>query len=423
MANRLCPGFQGDGHSPDNLGLQLDTYWLQAAGVGPSTYSNHSVHSVHLNEREDGGQNCVLGTDPERCANFVRPLIDREPPIRWILENDSSADNIEDQENQMLNIIKTCLTSWPQFWEKLAASPSPPNVSADPSASNTTEPPTSVVSSFSPIPDSRVYAAELRESFTEYLFGDVDGLRTLELTDPRTSEYYVDKRSSTAGSYEAQTYHKEQRLHSLYWPGITFGKQIIRIVGGSGAGKTTFVRFYFQYFLPHYQTLICKAKPASELCELHAESLEHHVVLYADLGQGLDNLWPVLGSSLSAAAERHDFKIDPVGTTGYGEAWFRKQISRLAKPKHGRERKWFISLILDNADQTPNLEDVLMRRVLRWVPQDQSNELPSDPEAATKGREFWRILIPMRVETEKGIRNALDALNELRPAGTWTHRP
>ncbi len=99
-----------------NLGLQLDTYWLYYGQTDPNAYASLPVHSVHLNERDELGRCCVLGTYKEKCAKYIRPLIHRDEPIDWILENDPSDEHALSHNKHMTDTFKKCFKEWPKFW-------------------------------------------------------------------------------------------------------------------------------------------------------------------------------------------------------------------------------------------------------------------------------------------------------------------
>lgn len=101
---------------PNNLGLQLDTFWLNHGQTNPDAYARLRVHSVHLNERDEEGRCCLLGTDEEKCAKYIRPLMKRKQPIDWILENDSSDEKAQNNDKQMTDTIEKCIRQWPVFW-------------------------------------------------------------------------------------------------------------------------------------------------------------------------------------------------------------------------------------------------------------------------------------------------------------------
>jgi len=108
---------------PSNCGLQLDTFWWNYAQAEPDVCRLLPVHSVHLNERDDNGHCCPLGTHDDRCVKFVRPLIRRQEPIDWILENDPSDEAAMHNDSLLPTTVKQCVSLWPQLWHSLAASP------------------------------------------------------------------------------------------------------------------------------------------------------------------------------------------------------------------------------------------------------------------------------------------------------------
>lgn len=104
---------------PDNLGLQLDTYWLNYGQTEPDTYASLPIHSLHLNERDVNGRCCVLGTYEEKCAKYIQPLIKQGHPIDWILENDPTDEEARRDDKYMTDTFKKCFAEWPEFWRSL----------------------------------------------------------------------------------------------------------------------------------------------------------------------------------------------------------------------------------------------------------------------------------------------------------------
>jgi len=107
---------------PPNLGLQLDTFWLNHAHTEPQAYAALPVHSVHLNERDEEGHSCMLGTEKEKCAKYILPLKRRRKPINWILENDPVDKYEYPNDAKMIDIMHQCINGWPSFWHTLASS-------------------------------------------------------------------------------------------------------------------------------------------------------------------------------------------------------------------------------------------------------------------------------------------------------------
>lgn len=106
---------------PENLGLQLDTFWLNYANVNPEIYSDLPVHSVHLNERDNDGHCCELGTNEEKCIFYVEPLAKRKVSIDWILENDPADNELKTNDSLMIKTMEKCVKEWPDFWSRISS--------------------------------------------------------------------------------------------------------------------------------------------------------------------------------------------------------------------------------------------------------------------------------------------------------------
>jgi hypothetical protein len=385
--------------APDNLGLQLDTYWLRIAKAAPSLYSGHLVHSVHLNERDAEGRCRVLGSNPDVCVKYVRPLVERQSPIKWILENDAASAQLQNGDSWMIDTLRQCVARWDAFWKEMAQLPLPDGVTAEPASDLS-------LSNDSPLefreetaPDAHVYEAELNQVLTEYLFGDRQDLDELPPDEPRV-RYYVEKRVSPYEGVRADSLHTPRFFHSKIWPGALPGKQLIHLVGGAGAGKSTFVRYFFQYFLPNYEIVANGAVPGSDIDRLHRSALGRHVFLYADLRRGLSAIWETLGGGLARFAQRNRIPLQRAVRQHFSEEWLRANLFQLSREASGGERRWYISWILDNTDQMSELEQRdLVRSVFRWIPEEPSDVVPSEPVSGTAQRGLWRIVIPIRPET------------------------
>lgn len=392
--------------TPDNLGLQLDTYWLSVSGIAPSTYANLPVHSVHLNERDEQGRNCLLGTNKNKCVKYIRPLIKRESPINWIIENDSADGEAKSNDVKMMNTLHQCIVSWPKFWDSLKS------VDESPEKEHRATPtPVAVKPKFvnKPISNYEVYEQELNDVLTEYLFGNDPYLNPIDIEYP-TLKYYVDKRKSSAGKYHDEKFYAERLLFPSFWPSAKPGKQVIHIVGGAGAGKSTFIRFFFQHFLPFYETIVNNADTKSDMAETHAAAFRRHLLLYVNLRRGMttDEIRPYLynqiGDRLARAAIQLGFTIDSKDGEQYSESWVKRQISRLAKEVEDNERKWYISWILDNSDlMQETAQKDLINLLFEWIPEVPSNIFPNTPVLAGSCLELWRIIIPIRPETLTGL--------------------
>ena len=107
---------------PGNFGLELDTFWLNFAGVGPDAYEGLPIHSVHLNERDAEGRCCLLGMDEAKCLKYIRPLATREPRINWILENNPDEKYAFEEITGMIQLMGECIEAWPKLWRRITGS-------------------------------------------------------------------------------------------------------------------------------------------------------------------------------------------------------------------------------------------------------------------------------------------------------------
>jgi hypothetical protein len=251
---------------------------------------------------------------------------------------------------------------------------------------------------------SETYRREIDQALTEFLFGNEENLDPLHFNDPRV-EYYVVEREPSGGGRSARKFDAEQQLFERFWPPVA-GPQVLHIVGGSGSGKSTFTRYFFQYFLPHYETLLNGLGASSQVSIIHTKALRRHILLWADLRrQGPDFrpfVFKKLGKSLHHVAKRLGFVNDFEGEYTEDEVW--DNISQLANETEGEERKWYISWVFDNPDQLNEGEQLdLAEIVFAYIPEEPSNIFATKPVLDGQRRELWRIVIPVRPETRTNL--------------------
>ena len=394
-----------NGDMPKNLGLQLDTYWLRMANVEPSSYSKYVVHSVHLNERDQDGHSCVLGTDQSVCADYIRPLLERETPINWILENDSAI--VKDARGDKLEIatLRQCVYTWNEFWRQTENRPLPPNTPEFPLTREQQLVGAATSAKFvaETMPDTNLYEAELNQALTEHLFGDDADLGEIAYNDERAS-YYVGKRTPQANHQPEGDFSPEGKLYSMVWPKAGPGKQLVHVVGGAGAGKSTFIRYFFQYFLPNRERIINGAEAGDDVDLIHRHLLDNHIFLYADLRRGFDRLWKTLGNGLARAAKKRGISLAICSGGEISENDVRNAISQLSRETDGGSRKWYISWILDNSDQLTDTEQKnLVQMIFDWIAEEPSSGMPISPVIDADKREIWRVIVPIRPETRRAL--------------------
>jgi hypothetical protein len=392
---------------PKNFGLQLDTFWLNVIKTNPNLYKDYPVIAVHLNERNDKGQNQLLGSDPNKCIHYIYPLLNRYQSINWILENDSD-ENLCKDDGEMTNVVSECIHSWPNFWLKLNQF-APQNKKDEFSSltTNTFNKGPVILEKYSY--ENEIYQTELDSAFTEHLFGNNPDLEKIDSKDIRLN-CYVDKRLSKNGEFYPEKYYAERIFFNYFWPNSDTGQQLIQIVGGAGSGKTTFIRFFFEYFLPNYESLINDTPITSEISRSHMETLNRHILLYVNLRKHSslkefgDNFWNSIGERLAFYSKKLNFTIEPKVGGKYSEEWVREQIMRLSREVENNERKWFISWILDNSDQMDNESQIdFYEYIFDWINDEPLTSFPNQPVLDGQHRELWRIVIPIRPETLTGF--------------------
>ena len=258
--------------------------------------------------------------------------------------------------------------------------------------------------SFTP---SNTYRKEIGEALTEFLFGEEGNLDPIKLKDPRV-QYYVLKRKTPRGGDSIADFDAERRLFSSFWPPSQYS-QVLNLIGSQGVGKSTFTRYFFQYFLPNYVTLIHNMDAASDLSRIHVRAVRRHILLYADLRHAPQTdfrryVFCKLGEGLHHVAQRLGFANDFGGELDYVEDRVKHNISKLARETEGAQRKWYISWIFDNSDQLAESQQLeLTNIVLDQIPQEQPRIFSTDPVQEGERRELWRVIIPIRPETWRNL--------------------
>ncbi len=400
---------------PPNLGLQLDTFWLNEAQVNVRTLSSLPVHSVHLNERDTFGQCCVLGTYPEKCRDYVRAIIKDHASVNWILENDPCDEIALTDNPPHLRTICECVEKWPAFWASLFDPTKPaPNTAATNSFALSLQTTVPILLTRHPSPPQlnrplqRVYHPEVSEALTEFLFGQKPVLTALPFDHP-TVRYYVTMRANAQAESQLRNLCAEQELFNKYWPPSNT-PQVIQVVGTAGSGKSTLIRYFFQYYLPHREELLSEAVKSGSISPMAARfaaALQRHLVLYVDLRRPdpamklRTCLFKRLGDSLGLTAEDRSLTLLLRGRRGRDhESWLRENIVAIAKERHGNNRKYYITWVLDNADQLDeHAQGELVNIMFDYIPEAPPLQWASDPVTG-EDRALWRIIVPIRPETQ-----------------------
>lgn len=257
---------------------------------------------------------------------------------------------------------------------------------------------------------SETYRGEIGEALTEFLFGEEENLDPIEFRDPAV-QYYILKREPRSGEDSARDFDAEKKLFEKFWPPANY-PQVLHLIGSQGSGKSTFTRYFFQYFLPHYETLANGLDLSSDLCKIYAEAFRRHILLYVDLRYApvtdfRPYVFKKLGASLHHATKRLGFANTFEDELEYTEDQVMHNISRLAQETEDGKRKWYISWVFDNSDQLVRKEQLLELTsiVLDQIPQEQSRFFPTDPVQDGQRRELWRVIIPIRPETWTNLKS------------------
>src|SRR5438105_1362156 len=96
------------------------------------------------------------------------------------------------------------------------------------------------------------FQSEITRFYGDLIFPDTFG-SPLGL---ESTVLYVHERLGDPNDGTLSTFAYEEKLHSCFWPGESDDNPLLFIEGREGVGKSTLLRYYLDYFLPQYATLI-----------------------------------------------------------------------------------------------------------------------------------------------------------------------
>lgn len=240
---------------------------------------------------------------------------------------------------------------------------------------------------------------------------------------------YVGNRQWTMAAAEPlEEFSYEQLLHSHYWPGCANEDYpLIVIKGKEGGGKSTFIRFYFDCYLPHYGHFI-KARQDDSSPLGWQEQLKKHIILYADLHQlarfedardhifkqfrktiydnfpriSVDEnyaMWhrlarwnePARRKAEETSPDKDVYRARWVDNhLDNNEEFVKEALWYINSQKNSTEdRKYYIIQIFDNMDQLDiDIQKNLLIEILQWIKHDRCQ---------------WKVIIPLRPETLRQI--------------------
>jgi hypothetical protein len=206
------------------------------------------------------------------------------------------------------------------------------------------------------------------------------------------------------------------------------------IEGKEGMGKSTFLQYYFSYFLPHYHRFESYDEMVEGPTQEWSEKVSRHIVLCADLygvhtssdmytaiatsfSQQLAK-WPNLPRDVLDPADSANVPVDSLQTI------LSRKMDKLARLTQNssavEERKYFITWVFENTDLMPDdLQVDLVSSLVRCVPQEIPKRCPYTLVDEME-RILWKIIIPARPETHLRI---ISELEELRNKEVWKLAP
>jgi len=419
-----------------NLGLQIDTFWLSRSAININYIIDLPIHSVHLNVRNDNGDCCSLDENPERCYDYVKAIakkyLNNVNEITWILECDSD-NNTQYSDNNQLVKIKEISNNWTSFWTKLK------NDIKNELTEKTTidiveeiqQTQTTIKIPYEKTKDlGKLYQAEIKQAMTGYCFWDEkrSDLQILPIDDEKLNALYVIKRKTKidlTGEY-LKVYENEEEVFSEFWN--KEGAQLLLLEGGTGAGKSTLLRYIFQYYLFHRETLLARLsdpKAIGAMEKEHMDSANRHLIFYVDLRRSDHEgnisieyqIFTKLKKSISETIKNRkiiEFDEDYNTSTKNDKEWVLNCIKRLALQSENEERRWYISLFIDNSDQ---LDEIKQKQILslikdEFIPEERLHVFAESclNNDDIGSRMFWRIILPIRKETYENLSKLIEPI-------------
>lgn len=238
----------------------------------------------------------------------------------------------------------------------------------------------------------------------------------------------------------------EEYFHGFFWPSEAESVPLMFLVGREGVGKSTLLRYYFDYYLPNYPDF-----PHGKLLDVDKhemrKQLASHLVIHVDLRRRepvaairkriCETIVQYVRSRLPNLSSEDDFAMwdrladwatDHHLSASKAYASVTDYRASLTAPHllnhetfanealwylcNRCENKWSVSIILDNIDQQdlPVQLDIL-QLALSWLG-DRVFASPFVDRTRGHGYDLWRVIIPVRPETLATLSNDLHPLDK-----------
>lgn len=258
---------------------------------------------------------------------------------------------------------------------------------------------------------------EINDAITEDLFETaISGFNSFLLfpkSHPRL-KYYVSKRYDPLTGQMKEQFSAERDFYELYWPRKEArSKQILILKGCEGVGKSTFLQYFFRFFLPYYNEQAfyneIQEGPKNKWIDLCLR----HVVLRANLHRvnTIEEMYQTIFDYFTfqltgrITAENGPSMRYANSTKTYQEykSNIKYMIDRLAwrtcTTDYGIQRQFFTTWIFDNMDlMSEDLQLELLNYAIKQVQEETPKRNPYDPIESTEHR-LWKIILPVRPET------------------------
>lgn len=273
---------------------------------------------------------------------------------------------------------------------------------------------------------AQTFLEQITATFGELILPKSFGEPFLEHDAP----LYVADRKVLDDSKSTERLYYERWFHSLYYPTQASNDRMLFIEGKEGIGKSTFIRYYFDSFLPK---LLASAKDME------------HFVLYADLRRCPDtgtldktiyrefrrqikrryrNLstefdyemwnricdWSDPLHERAAKGVKHDYRARKAsGHIDHDETFVEEALHYLTTVRAKLAgRPHYVSAVFDNIDQqTLDVQHHLLQKIMNWLgPTLQANAAGSESNDANIS--FWKVVLPVRPETLPALTSSLE---------------
>lgn len=293
------------------------------------------------------------------------------------------------------------------------------------------------------------YPTELERAFREQLFETEWGAQI----QPQETAEYVNRRRKSSNQSFKDGFQAEQELYDAMWPHSRNTKPLVIVRGEAGSGKSTTLRFFFDYYLYYYDHFDMYGEfPKSDESDVYAtrkriETRSKMKVLRVNLHAGavperahtdfleklrveIEKQFPDIASEANCAmwdrklrwGAPHHAKASKMFTT-VAEYRINKIQSYVDDPvQFVREAVWYLSsrkdpngkeqyliyVLADNLDQVDPLgQEQIVIECLNWLG-DRATVAGPATDFGNDVNKVAKVVLPLRPETLRSLQPRLD---------------